>query len=126
MNDRSPFDHRPDPALGRLLREALTAEDDETFVQRVVAAAPLDSVESGDWWQVLTGWARPAMAAAVLAGALALGLWLRGPTLTVESALAGVDDPLGGAADPASLPTYFASGQEPDVDVVLAMVLDGR
>ncbi len=126
MNERSPFDHRPDPALGRLVREALTATADEAFVARVVAAAPLGAAETGAWWQVLTGWARPAMVAALLAVAAALGLWLRGPSGAVERGVAGVDDPLWGAGDPASLPTYFASGEEPDVDVALAMVLDGR
>jgi len=126
MKERSPFDHRPDAALGRVLREALTADDNEAFVARVIAAAPLCAVESGDWWQVLTGWARPAMVAVLLAVTVALALWVRGLSSATDIAGGGVDDPLRGVGDPASLSTYFASGEEPDVDVVLALVLDGR
>ena len=39
MKDFDSFDHRPDPALGRLLREHLVPGDHEEFVVRMRAAA---------------------------------------------------------------------------------------
>lgn len=58
----TPFDSRPDPVLGSALRDALAPENAAAFVARVLAAAnrpaaPLD---------VLAGWSRLGIAAAVL------------------------------------------------------------
>ena len=58
----TPFDSRPDPVLGAALRDALTPGNPAAFVARVLAAAnrpaaPLD---------VLAGWSRLGIAAAVL------------------------------------------------------------
>ena len=58
----TPFDSRPDPVLGAALRAALTPGDSVAFVARVAIAAnrpaaPLD---------VLAGWSRLGIAAAVL------------------------------------------------------------
>ena len=63
----TPFDSRPDPVLGAALRAALAPRDSAAFVRRVVAAAdrpaaPLD---------VLAGWSRLGIAAALLAALLA-------------------------------------------------------
>lgn len=66
MTDHSPFDHVPDPVMGEALREVLGVEDDREFVHRVLHRV-------GDpeaWWEVLGLWARPAVAAALLAVAL--------------------------------------------------------
>ena len=61
-NSMTPFDSRPDPVLGAALRDALAPGDSAAFVARVLVAAnrpaaPLD---------VLAGWSRLGIAAAVL------------------------------------------------------------
>jgi hypothetical protein len=66
MDQRTPFDHRPDPAVGTALRQLLTAPDDATFVARVMAAAARPGAARSPL-DVLAGWARPGIAAAVLA-----------------------------------------------------------
>jgi hypothetical protein len=71
MNTESPFDPGPDRELGDLLREALTPNANSEFVSRVLARLPA----AGSFWDVLAGWARPGIAAAVLLAA-ALGYWL--------------------------------------------------
>ena len=58
----TPFDSRPDPVLGAALHAALAPEDSAAFVARILVAAnrpaaPLD---------VLAGWSRLGIAAAVL------------------------------------------------------------
>ncbi len=58
----TPFDSRPDPVLGAALRDALAPANSAAFVARVLVAAnrpaaPLD---------VLAGWSRLGIAAAVL------------------------------------------------------------
>ncbi len=66
MTTPSPFDHERDPVLGEALRQALDAGDATAFVTRVlVRAEPAP-------WEVLAGWARPGIAAA-LAAAMAAG-----------------------------------------------------
>lgn len=81
MKDFDSFDHRPDPAPGRLLREHLVPGDDHDFVVRMQAAARqagLGRQVMPAWrtrtdWGVPDGWFRPgiAAAAAVLICALA-------------------------------------------------------
>lgn len=71
MNSNSPFDAGPDRELGDLLRQALTPAGQVEFVSRVLARLP----ESRTLWDVLAGWARPGIAAAILLAA-ALGWWL--------------------------------------------------
>ena len=105
----SPFDHEPDPELGRMLREALTGPAPEAFLRRLrVAAAGADR---GDQWDVLAGWARPrAMAIAVAAGFL---LWLGTWFTRSPAADAGVTM--------ASLPAHtVVSSQPPAVDEIMA------
>ena len=80
MKDFDSFDHRPDPVLGRLLREHLVPGDREEFVARMRAAARREGLgrPAGRRWfgppalDVPDGWFRPgiAAAAAVLVGAL--------------------------------------------------------
>lgn len=62
MNDHSPFDHVPDPVLGAALREVLDITDDDAFTQRVLERTGVPEA----WWEVLGGWARPGLAAALL------------------------------------------------------------
>jgi len=69
----SPFDARPDEAIGRLLREHLGGADSVVFAARVRAAI---AGEADTAWDVLARWARPGLVAAA-AVALTVGLWLR-------------------------------------------------
>ena len=70
------FDHRPDPILGDVLRDALAPADDPGFVQRVLDRMP--QVLAGEtWWEILGEWARPGLAAAV-ALLLAVTVWWAG------------------------------------------------
>jgi hypothetical protein len=71
MTLNSSFDAEPDRELAELLREALTPAGQAEFVARVLARLP----ESRTLWDVLAGWARPGIAAAILLAA-ALGWWL--------------------------------------------------
>ncbi len=106
----SPFDHEPDPELGRMLREALTGPEPEAFLRRLRTAAA--AAERGDQWDVLAGWARPrAMAVAVAAGFLLwLGTWF-------ASAPAQTDP----GVTMASLPAHtVVSSQPPAVDEIMA------
>jgi hypothetical protein len=66
------FDSRPDPTLGKLLRDHLDAGGDHAAFAARVRERLLDP---GTFWEVLARWARPSVAAAVLAAALA-GYWL--------------------------------------------------
>jgi hypothetical protein len=107
----SEFEHRPDVELGAALREALTPADDPAFVQRVVAAA---GAMPAAWWEVLRGWARPGLAAALMLAALA-GFWLG--RSTAPAPVAAEDEPVLEGEHVAAL---FASPRPPDVDLVLA------
>jgi len=69
MTTPSPFDHERDPVLGEALRQALDPGDPDAFVARVSAAA---GSRQPAYWDVLAGWARPGIAAAV-AAAMAAG-----------------------------------------------------
>ena len=71
MNANSPFDSEQDRELGEALRVALTPESNHEFVSRVLARLPATRSS----WEVLAGWARPGIAAALLFAA-ALGYWL--------------------------------------------------
>lgn len=81
---RSPFDHDPDAALGRLLGEALTGPAPEAFLRRLRLAVA--GANRGTQWDVLAGWARPrAIAVAIAAGLLLwIGSWLFGATPASE------------------------------------------
>lgn len=103
----TPFEHRPDPELGALLRAALEPEDQAAFVARVLAAVERRDTPTVD---VLARWARVGIAAAVLA-AVAAGFAMHRSTTTV----AAVDDVLTGAEAGA----VFAA-RTPDASVVLA------
>lgn len=106
----SPFDHEPDPELGRMLREALTGPEPEAFLHRLRLA--LAGAERGDQWDVLAGWARPrAIAVAVAAGfVLWLGTWF---SWAAPSAEAGTRM--------ASLPAHtVVSSAPPAVDEIMS------
>lgn len=106
----SPFDHGPDPELGRMLREALTGPEPEAFLRRVRTAVA--AAEPGDQWDVLAGWARPRVMAMAVAAAflLWLGTWVARSTEAVDPGVTM-----------ASLPAHtVVSSQPPAVDVIMA------
>lgn len=90
MDHRTPFDHRPDPAIGAALRRALTAPDDPAFVARVLAAASRPAAARSPL-DVLAGWARPGIAAAVVAalvGGFSIGRRMTAPGESFDEAMA--------------------------------------
>jgi hypothetical protein len=117
MNWSSPFDHRPHPELGGLLREALTAGNEQGFVDRVRAAAQERSAYGAPWWQVLGTWARPGVAAALalLAGAT---FWLANASSRNEADTT-LEEVLLATADTVA-PPFLTTITPPTFDVVLA------
>lgn len=125
MNQTSPFDHRPDPELGAVLRDALTAEDDARFARRVVAAAEgvwATGSPGGMWWEELVQWTRPGLAAAALAVLVGGALWFA----TLRMGGTGSDslgDPLRSADAQLAIPALLAASEAPHMDEVLAVAL---
>ena len=91
MSPNSPFDPGQGRELGDLLREALTPAGNAEFVSRVLGSLPA----AGSLWEVLAGWARPGIAAAILLAA-ALGYWLvpRETTGPTAAEVLAADQPL--------------------------------
>ena len=106
----TPFDHRPDPALGGVLGRALAPGDQAAFVARVMAA--LDEAAIAHW-DVLASWARAGIAAAVVA-VIVGGLLVARPA----GSPASLEDVLAVAAGP-SAPALVAAPMPPDPSVVL-------
>ncbi len=122
----SPFDHERDVQLGNVLRDALAADDDETFANSVVAR--LKEVEgvrpgSGEGWDVLYAWARPGVAAATLGLAAALSVWMGGNGTFRQSDVV-LDNPLQPANEAFVTSALLTTTQPPTVDVVLGMALE--
>ena len=118
----SPFDHRQDRVLGDALRSALSGQDETAFVQSVVASAALlqDRVDvGGDWWEILSGWARPGLAAAAVGLVAAMAFWWTGTRGTLDTA-AILADPLQASGE---IPAAFLAAQPPDLNEVLALEL---
>lgn len=117
----SPFDHRQDRELGDALRSALSGSDEAAFVRRVVAAAELQQrqVEDGDWWEILSSWARPGLAAAAVGIVLAALFWWSGAATPAETQTA-LADPLEASIE---IPAAFLASQAPDLNEVLALEL---
>jgi len=121
MNWSSPFDHRPHPELGALLRDALTPGDEPAFVDRVLAAAAAragDGYYGAPWWQVLGAWARPGVAAALalLAGAT---IWFANASSRNEADTT-LEEVLLATAEAVAPPFFTATMAPPTFDVVLA------
>jgi hypothetical protein len=113
--DTTPFDHRPDPALGSALRDALAAGDDAAFIARVLAQAGRPAEAH---WDVLASWARIGIAAAAAAALLAGVLVGRGARAAPSAPAASVDELLAGAAGPSG--ALVTSPQPPDPSVLFA------
>jgi hypothetical protein len=116
------FDHRPDPTIGQLLREHLSAGDDAAFVARVRHAAhrARPGGRPAGEWDLLAGWFRPgiAAAAAVLVAALVGVRMGDGGSSSVSLAEA-----LGPVEAPAEL---LAANGQPDPQVLLSPLLEER
>jgi hypothetical protein len=85
----TPFDHRPDPLVGEALRRLLTTTDDGAFAARVLAAAARPVARTSV--DILAHWARPGIAAAVVAamiGGLALARQLVAQPDALDDAMA--------------------------------------
>ncbi len=106
MTSIDPFDSRPDPVLGARLRECLDAGDNDAFAARVRARLP----RANSQWDTLAQWARPGIAAALMAAA-ALGYWM-----VVQEARSA----------PAGEATEIATGDRPtSSDGLMSVVLGG-
>jgi hypothetical protein len=123
MMVRDSFDHRPDPVIGRLLREHLRTDDDAVFVARVLQAARSAGRSQGPAsgeWDLLAGWFKPGIAAAaalLVAALVGVGVGERSsmPTSLAEA--------LGPAEAPAEL---LAADAHPDPQVLLSPLLEAR
>ena len=73
MTESHDLNPEPDRELGGLLREHLSGDDTARFVARVLEHLPLGGTTSA--WEILAGWARPGLAAALLLATLT-GFWM--------------------------------------------------
>lgn len=73
MSGINPFDPQRDPALGALLRDALSGSDEASFLARVRASVALTRQERT--LDVLARWLRPNVAAAAAIMLLGAALW---------------------------------------------------
>lgn len=126
MHDERQFDHTPDPVLGGALRSALGAQtgDQTAFVARVMARYDATlAAATVPTWEVLAGWARrgitAAVAAAVLAGFL-LGRSLQSPdpgqAETIDAAIVPPSGP--------GLAALVTASDPPDASIVLTSLVE--
>ncbi|KPJ92144.1 MAG: hypothetical protein AMS18_08010 [Gemmatimonas sp. SG8_17] len=120
----SPFDHRQDRELGETLRAVLSAEDDFSFVERVLARAGelQHNVYGVEWWEVLSAWARPGLVAVAVVLIAGITIWFSGMSGSTESMVA-LGDPLLSAGESGLPSALFAASQPPDLNEVLALVM---
>jgi hypothetical protein len=112
MSEMNPFDAERDPALGAMLRDALTGADQAGFLARVRASVALTRQERT--LDVLARWLRPNVAAAAAITMLGAALWW------YQAATASRTD---GAATVAEL---LVSDSVPAQEVLLAGLLEAR
>jgi hypothetical protein len=111
MSGINPFDPERDPALGALLREALTGADQAGFLARVRASVALTRQERT--FDVLARWLRPNVAAAAAIVLLGVAAWW------YREAKPGA----GGTATVAEL---LVSDSVPAQEILLAGLLEAR
>ncbi len=123
MSAPSPFDHRPDPELGALLREVLDAGGEHAFVDGVLAAvARAEGGFSTGWWQVLGTWARHGVAAALVALAGATIWWANASSR--NEAEASLEEVFLASAEAVAPPFLTATTAPSSFDQVLASSLE--
>ena len=118
----SPFDHRQDRELSEALRSALSGRDEAAFVRRVVDSASdiqRRQIDGGDWWEILSTWARPGLAAAVIGTIAAAAFWWNGTGSSPDTSTL-LADPLQASVE---IPAAFLASQAPDLNEVLALEL---
>jgi hypothetical protein len=122
----SPFYHRPDRELGRVLKEVLSGPDEAAFVNRVVARVA-ELQEGGSlglaWWEVLGRWARPGLAAAALGLIVGVVIWTASMR-SMDQSLAALEDPLQFLGDTGMPAAFLATAQPPNLDNILAIGLE--
>jgi hypothetical protein len=112
--DPMSFDHRPDAVLGAALRSALDPGADGAFLARVRAG--LSTARPGSW-DVLAGWARPGLVAAVAAALVvgfALGRTLAAPVAFDEASVMSAE-----GATPTTTALISAT-RPPDASIIFA------
>jgi hypothetical protein len=110
MTVHSPFDHAPDPALGEALREVLGVDDNAAFVRAVLERTHTPQ----PWWEILGDWARPGVAAALLA--VAAGAFLLGRLVAPTPPMVGTVEPIQAGFEVTAL---LADAAVPDVETIL-------
>lgn len=128
MKDFDSFDHRPDPALGRLLREHLVQGDDHGFVVRMQAAArqaglgrqPMPVWRTRTDWSVPDGWFRPGIAAAA---AVLLCALVGAQVVEHRSGAASLAEALRPAEAPSEL---FSADAQLDPQLLLSPLLEAQ
>ena len=116
----TPFDHRPDPLVGEALRRLLTTADDGGFVARVLAAAARPAVHPVD---ILAHWARPGIAAAVVAAMI--GGLIVGRQFLAPSEPGGLDDAIATSLSATPATAALASSEgPPDGSVAFATFIE--
>ncbi len=114
MNEHSAFDHERDERLGDVLRAALNVPGEDVFIRRVLVRI----TEPLTWWEVLGGWARPGLAAALVLAAAA-GFWL-GRTVPTGEPTVALEEILYASAGNGTMTALLSSARPPDVDVLFA------
>jgi hypothetical protein len=115
MTTHDSFDHRPDPTVGRLLRDYLSVQGHDAFVARVREAARRGRRGSQPAeWELLARWFGPgstAAAAILVAALVGIGATERG------SSIVSLAEALGPAEAP---PELLAANAPPDPQVLLS------
>lgn len=128
MKDFDSFDYRPDPALGRLLREHLVQGDDHDFVVRMQAAArqaglgrqPMPVWRTRAEWSVPDGWFRPGIA---VAAALLFCALVGARVVEHRSGTASLAEALRPAEAPSEL---FSADAQLDPQLLLSPLLEAQ
>lgn len=121
MTKQSPFDHRRDDELGGLLREALATRDEAGFVARLVAGFDARRPSVPPYVEVLAGWARIGVAAALLVALAVTYLASRGGS---SSGANGVDEVLAGTAFRLPPAALLTAQRPPDPNMVYASAFE--
>jgi hypothetical protein len=112
MSEINPFDPERDPALGAMLRDALTGADPAGFVARVRASVALTRQERT--FDVLARWLRPNVTAAAALMMLGAALWW------YQAARAS------GADGTATVAELLVSDSVPAREILIAGLLEAR
>jgi hypothetical protein len=116
MKPFSPFDHRRDKVLGDTLRDLLTPDDHESFVERVMERVGSPAADSEGWLDVLNTWAWPGLVAAAALTGVALFASLPSPEAPVG---VGLEATISQVAEQEELSSFLVANEPPDFDIIL-------